>query len=406
MPPLRFIDLFCGIGGFHQAMNRLGHHCVFASDIDAKCRRAYQENYGIEPAGDITQVDAATIPEFDVLLAGFPCQPFSKAGEQLGLDDTRGTLFHHILRIAKHHKPRWLLLENVRNLGSHDGGRTWIVIREAIRAAGYNTYDHPVVANVLHFQVPQFRERVLIFATRADIPLPPKPTLPKNPRAGLTTTLASIVDPNDDTDRPPMTAKYLATRTVWNRFFQVLNGAGIAVPRFPVWTDWWGRDLANLDPTAMASPNLAEPAFYQKYTTWIDHNVTFYTANRATLDPWLTWARETHPEWTGAVRKLEWQGGSVGPKSLDGTLWTLRGSGVRVKQPDYSPTLVAMSMIPVYGPHNKRLSPKELLALQSFAPGFKYDPKAICKQTGNAVNVKMVTWAAEFLTTGVDTLAL
>lgn len=402
---LRYIDLFCGIGGFHQAMGRLGHTCVFASDIDPKCRRAYSNNYGMEVAGDITQIDAADIPPFDVLLAGFPCQPFSKAGDQLGLDDTRGTLFNDILRIAKHHRPRWMLLENVRNLESHDGGRTWQVIRDAIRSAGYNTYDHPVLANVLHFQVPQFRERVLIFATRGDVPLPPRPVLPKNPKINLDASLADIVDPEDDTDRAPMTAKYSETRSAWNGLFEILAKANIRVPKFPIWTDWWDRDVTTLDASQPASPTMNEVDFYAKYQSWIDRNIEFYRAHRAVVGPWLIWARESHPLWQGAVRKLEWQGAAANPVSLDGTLWSLRGSGVRAKDPDYSPTLVAMSMIPVYGPMNKRLSPKELLALQSFAPGFRYDPKAICKQTGNAVNVRMIEWAARYLTTGVDTLA-
>lgn len=402
---LRYIDLFCGIGGFHQAMTNLGHECVYACDIDEKCQQSYAANYGMTVAGDITQVKSEDIPSFDVLLAGFPCQPFSKAGEQLGLEDTRGTLFNHIIRIAKHHKPRWMLLENVRNLESHDAGRTWKIIRNAIRTAGYQTYDHPVIANVLHFQVPQFRERVLMLITRADVPLPPQVTLPKNPKANLITSLEDIMNPADDTDRAPMTPKYLETRSAWNGFFETLKKAKVYVPKFPIWTDWWDRDVSQLDQSRQASPSLNEFQFYIKYQSWIDRNLQFYEQHKNILEPWLKWAREEHPQWVGAVRKLEWQGNTEYPDSLDQTLWSMRGSGVRAKDTDYSPTLVAMSMVPVYGPLNKRLSPKELLALQSFAPGFKYNPKAICKQIGNAVNVKMIEWAVRYLTTGVNSLS-
>ena len=125
MESFKFIDLFCGIGGFHQAMASLGGECVFASDIDEHCQKTYYRNYGIMPVGDITQVDAADIPPHDVLCGGFPCQAFSIAGKRLGFaDPTKGTLFFDILRIAKYHKPKYLLLENVRNLASHDSGNT------------------------------------------------------------------------------------------------------------------------------------------------------------------------------------------------------------------------------------------------------------------------------------------
>ena len=133
MEHFKFIDLFCGIGGFHQAMADLGGECVYASDIDADCRKTYERNYGIKPDGDITKVDAADIPVHDVLCGGFPCQAFSKAGKRLGFaDPTKGTLFFDIMRIAKYHNPKYMLLENVRNLASHDGGNTWRVIHDSI----------------------------------------------------------------------------------------------------------------------------------------------------------------------------------------------------------------------------------------------------------------------------------
>lgn len=125
MEKFKFIDLFCGIGGFHQAMADLGGECVYASDIDTDCRKTYERNYGIKPDGDITKVEAKDIPAHDVLCGGFPCQAFSKAGKRLGFEDpTKGTLFFDIMRIANYHHPKYMLLENVRNLASHDEGNT------------------------------------------------------------------------------------------------------------------------------------------------------------------------------------------------------------------------------------------------------------------------------------------
>ena len=108
----RFIDLFSGIGGFHIAMKKLGGNCVFASEIDASVREVYFNNFGLMPKGDITKIHVNDVPAHDVLCGGFPCQSFSKAGNREGINDSRGTLFFDIMRIAEHHKPSYLLLEN------------------------------------------------------------------------------------------------------------------------------------------------------------------------------------------------------------------------------------------------------------------------------------------------------
>ena len=121
-----FIDLFAGIGGFHLAMEELGGKCVFASEIDPDAITTYEQNIGMTPAGDITKIAATDIPPHDVLCAGFPCQPFSKAGKQEGFEDeTKGTLFFDIERILLHHHTKYIILENVRNLVSHDNGNTF-----------------------------------------------------------------------------------------------------------------------------------------------------------------------------------------------------------------------------------------------------------------------------------------
>lgn len=163
---VRFIDLFCGIGGFRQALqsvasaNGLSSECVFSSDIDSECQKTYHANFGDMPIGDITQVREKDIPRHDILLAGFPCQPFSICGGMKGFEDTRGTLFFDIVRILKEKKPEAFLLENVKLLVGHDGGRTITLIMQTLAGLGYHA-DYKVL-NALSFGLPQKRERVLI----------------------------------------------------------------------------------------------------------------------------------------------------------------------------------------------------------------------------------------------------
>ena len=159
-----FIDLFCGIGGFHYAAASCGMQCVFACDIDAEARRAYASNFGLTPAGDITAVNADDIPDHDLLCAGFPCQPFSIIGDRRGFDDARGTLFFEIARIAEAKRPKAMILENVRQLATHNGGRTIERIREVLGDLGYSSDWH--IFNALDFGLPQKRERVVIVAMR------------------------------------------------------------------------------------------------------------------------------------------------------------------------------------------------------------------------------------------------
>jgi DNA (cytosine-5)-methyltransferase 1 len=383
---MKFIDLFCGIGGFHQALSKLNFNCVFASDIDEKCRNSYKLNYNLIPEGDITKVDIKTIPKFDILCGGFPCQPFSKAGEQMGFDDDRGNLFFNICKIAEHHKPKYMILENVRNLATHDNGNTWKVIYNKIISMGYNTYSNPIILNVLHFNIPQNRERVIILCKRRDIgDLPELPKIPKNPKLTLTTHIKDIIDNTTDNDKYKINDKFKDVEKIWNEFINILIKNNIEIPKFPIWTDMWDCDLNK------------NKSFYDKYTNWIDKNREFYKNNNIILKNWLKESRK-NDKWIGAVRKFEWQGGKLLKNdSMNTVLWTARGSGIRVKRPDYIPTLVAMSMIPVYGPESRKLSPKELLRLQSFPDNFKYDEKSIYKQVGNAVNVKMIERCVRFL---------
>lgn len=165
---LKFIDLFAGVGGFHFAMDGLAS-CVFASEWDKNARVTYEANWGEELkknnvtfAGDITAVDYKTIPDFDILCGGFPCQPFSIAGKQLGFTHgTQGTLFFNILEIIKTKQPKAIFLENVKNLAGHDGGNTFKVILGALEEAGYKVH-HKILNGTTHGNVPQNRERIFI----------------------------------------------------------------------------------------------------------------------------------------------------------------------------------------------------------------------------------------------------
>ena len=155
-----YVDLFAGVGGFHQAADLLGGKCLFACEIDSEAKKAYEANYHLRPHGDITKIDAHDIPDHDVLLAGFPCQPFSIIGNRRGFDDIRGTLFFEIARILAVKKPPVFILENVKQLSRHDRGRTLQTILSKLRNLGY-TVEWSVL-NALDFGLPQKRERTII----------------------------------------------------------------------------------------------------------------------------------------------------------------------------------------------------------------------------------------------------
>ncbi len=158
-----FIDLFAGIGGFRLAAQNLGGRCVFSSEFDAHAQKTYEHNFGEKPHGDITlpETKSAIPRKFDCLFGGFPCQPFSIAGHQKGFEDTRGTLFYDIAEILKSHRPKAAFLENVKNLTTHDGGRTFAVIRETLEDLGYVVFAK--VMNAMDYaDIPQNRERIFI----------------------------------------------------------------------------------------------------------------------------------------------------------------------------------------------------------------------------------------------------
>lgn len=159
-PKFTFVDLFAGIGGIRIPFTELGGKCVFSSEWDKAAQISYSYNFGEVPFGDITKINSDSIPKHDVLLAGFPCQAFSIIGKMKGFADTRGTMFFEVARILQHHQPKAILLENVKQLVSHDGGNTFKVILDTLAELGYSVKWK--ILNALDFGLPQKRERVII----------------------------------------------------------------------------------------------------------------------------------------------------------------------------------------------------------------------------------------------------
>lgn len=293
--PFTFIDLFSGIGGFHQAMSSLGGRCVFASEIDKYCIETYQENYGMNSGIDIRNVDEKDIPPHDVLCAGFPCQAFSKAGKQEGLEDeTRGTLFFEIVRILKHHHTPYIVLENVRNLVSHDHGNTWKVIRANLRKQGYRLMEKPLILSPHHFGVPQLRERVVILGKyepdRVDEPLNIAfHDLMKKEQN-------SIYDVVKD---HPVDEKYAISEheemvlNAWDEFY---HGIDMKVIGFPIWSEFFRYEKAPAE----------FPAWKQEF---VNKNIRLYQSNQKFIDQWLKKYNDLK-DFTPTQRKMEWQAGT------------------------------------------------------------------------------------------------
>ena len=164
---MTFIDLFAGLGGFRIALESLGARCVYSNEWDVHAQRVYEDNFGDLPEGDITQVDEKTVPNHDILCAGFPCQAFSISGKQRGFEDSRGTLFFDVARIVKEKKPKVVFMENVKNFATHDNGHTLEVVKGTMEELGYTFYQR--VLNAVDYGVPQKRERIYMVCFRNDL---------------------------------------------------------------------------------------------------------------------------------------------------------------------------------------------------------------------------------------------
>ena len=371
-----FIDLFAGIGGFHQAMSALGGKCVFASEIDEEAAKTYKDNYGIDPLNDITKTDVNSIPEHDVLCGGFPCQAFSNAGHKKGFEDTRGTLFFDIVRIIRHHKPKIVFLENVKHLIKHDDGNTWKVIKNALIDLGYVLSKDEIISSPEDIGIPQNRPRIYIVCVRKDLMADEyleliKPTY--DGRTSIYSVLDRVVDEKYD-----ISQYELEILTAWDAF---KKGVGIGVFGFPIWIDEFGLDYDY-------------SSFPQWKQDYVRKNRELYNKHKEFIDDWLIQYKVK--DFKLRDRKFEWQAGADYSSVWDTSI-QLRQSGIRCKKTDFFPALVAMVQIPIVGRYKRRLTPRECARLQSFPENFKINSKDHCayKQFGNSLNVDLVKFYAK-----------
>lgn len=389
MKKFKFIDLFCGIGGFHQAMESLGGECVYACDIDADCRKTYEANYGLKPDVDVTKIDPAKLPTFDVLCGGFPCQAFSKAGNRLGFaDETKGTLFFDVERIMAYCQPKYALLENVRNLASHDGGNTWRTIHEHLTNIGYNVLEEPVIFSPHYLGIPQHRERVFIMCVRKDIGT--LPIFQFNSKRRLPKCNIQDILQNDieilDLQKYKLSEDKIQLVDLWNEFIQNIKCKKL--PGFPVWSEYLHEPALNEDTTGY-------PAWKINF---INKNNQLYLDNRDFIDEWLNRAKQ-NPLFFGAKAKLEWQAGQYKHPNIWDHILQFRPSGIRVKVGTYFPALVAITQTSIVGCRQRELTLRECARLQSFPDTFQPDivDAQAYKQFGNAVNVEVVKLFAKYL---------
>lgn len=379
----KYIDLFSGIGGFHNAMSNLGGECVLASDIDKYAIESYLQNYGIDSNIDVSKINPEDIPQYDVLCAGFPCQPFSKAGFQEGFaDKTKGTLFFEIARIIKDTKPSFLILENVRNLVGHDKGNTYKVICETLDELGYTINDEPIIMSPHQLGVPQLRERVYILGIRKDLEVKNiKVSNPNGKKNQLSIFNSGILE-EDVVDEKYYISEY--EETVLNAWDEFYHGIKEKVIGFPIWTSEFRQTYDT-------------EGFPKWKKDFCRKNRELFLNNKEFISSWLSKYNDLK-EWTPTDRKFEWQAGTDIDSIWDGII-QFRPSGIRVKRPDTFQALVAMVQIPIIGKYKRRLTPREVARLQSFPDSFipnKNDQQAY-KQFGNAVNVNVVEYLANQL---------
>lgn len=410
-----FIDLFAGLGGFHVALDKLGGACVFAAESQAQLQDLYFENFGIRPKGDIRDVKPTSVPDHDVLCAGFPCQPFSKAGEQLGFECTQqGDLFFNVAAIIAAKMPRYFILENVPNLLQHDGGKTFDRIKTILIEFGYDIDARRLSPH--QFGVPQIRERVYIVGSRVGLNGFSWPDPSHKP-----TSIKSVLElqPTDAKRLSPQVEKCL---DVWDDFLR-RSPLSVELPSFPIWSMEFGANYPYVDGTpfavlvekgtcglakfcgshgvplkvlkpqdrwaALPSHARTEQFEFPKWKQgFIRQNREFYESNRKWIDPWVS---KVLP-FPSSLQKFEWN-----IKGGERDIWSyviqFRASGVRIKRPSTAPSLIAMTdtQVPIIGWEKRYMTPRECARLQSL--GDLALPKSRTRAfaaLGNAVNANVV----------------
>lgn len=402
----KYVDLFAGIGGFHAALSALGGECVMASEIDSNAASVYRSNWGITPKGDITLLandEVVEVPDHDVLVGGFPCQPFSKSGLQRGMDEARGTLFWNIAKIIEVKRPKIVLLENVRNLTGPRHKHEWDVIIRTLRENGYKVSEKPFIVSPHRIRPdfggrPQVRERVLIAATRISDESVLGLGDPELPDLNWATAdwspldwdLASHLPLETDITKSDMEKVRLSEDEVtwidaWAEFVELIkkDKANGPMPGFPIWVDAWpvNKRLAR----AVDTPNWKHD--------FLDKNENFYKAHKAVLDSWLA-KYGSLQDFPPSRRKFEWQAQDA--KTLWECIMHFRPSGIRAKKHTYVPALVAITQTSIVGKskrYKRRLSVREAARLQGFPDWFEFfgqKDSASYKQLGNAVNIGVI----------------
>lgn len=428
-PTFRFIDLFAGLGGFHVALSRLGGECVFAAEWKPHLRDLYEVNHGLRPHGDITTVDPTEIPDHDVLTAGFPCQPFSKAGEQLGFECTeQGNLFYNVVAILEKKRPNFFILENVPNLLKHNHGRTWDEIKNLLGLDGLGYHIRAEKFSPHNFGIPQIRERVYIIGSREPFFNFEWPT-----KSNADTSITSVLD-NQPVEAKRLSEQVTECINVWDNFLR-LCPQEVELPSFPLWSMEWGAtypfedetpfarrekygmrglfnmkgshgkilgDIKTLEGRWAALPSHArtEQLEFPKWKRdFIRQNRQFYTDNSEWIDPWMTQLLR----FPSSLQKLEWNA-----KGEKRNIWQyvlqFRASGVRVKRRNTAPSLIAMTdtQVPIIAWERRYMTPKECAKLQSLDELKLPDtPTKAFHALGNAVNSRVVELVAVALLSGI-----
>lgn len=429
-PVFRFADLFAGLGGFHLALSRMGGQCVFASEWKPHLQDLYERNHGIRPLGDITKVPTRSIENHDVLTAGFPCQPFSKAGDQLGFECTeQGKLFFNVETILREKRPAFFVLENVPNLLKHDNGKTWKTIQDKLGLDGLGYHVKAERFSPHNFGIPQIRERVYIVGSLEPLTNFTWPETSDEP-----TNIEDVLE-SEPVDAKPLAPQVLRCLTAWDDFLSRCPPE-VALPSFPLWSMEWGatypfeedtpsarllRDglrglhtykgshgvalgrlqshQAKLDalPSHARGPELQFPGWKKSF---IRQNRDFFERNREWIEPWLPQILE----FPSSFQKFEWN-----LQGEERTVWRhvvqMRASGVRIKRRTTAPSLIAMTdtQVPIIAWEKRYMTPRECAALQSMEE-LEHLPASrtqAFKALGNAVNSTVVEKVTRALLSGV-----